>query len=214
METNAPSVVCAQCSYINPPQARGCNGCGVAFGGYAPMPPTQYSAPEGNSYAQAPQAWPSRPQDAQGRWEPTQLSEKPKQKLPMAIIILFSLGGIGCVFLIVISKLSQPVYINAGQQGVVAGPKSTTVTAFTDEQAFNDYNLAMSRNDEMGIMELGFKNRFFHIEAGSKVLILDIDQFRNEEGKMYEVRVLDGSHVGKVGYVSTTGIRPIAQAKK
>src|SRR5256885_1872794 len=33
--SNGPSVVCAKCSYINPPQTRICKGCGAEFGGYA-----------------------------------------------------------------------------------------------------------------------------------------------------------------------------------
>src|SRR5262245_58897066 len=37
MDFNASTVVCARCNYVNPPQSHFCNGCGVAFGGYAPI---------------------------------------------------------------------------------------------------------------------------------------------------------------------------------
>lgn len=91
-----------------------------------------------------------------------------------------------------------PKRLATGQQGTA---KSDTLAA-VDDPSWDAMWKAITAKDQMGITELMLRGKVFMISQGTKVQAID------SSFTATKVRVLDGSHIGKAGWVPYEMVGP------
>jgi Double zinc ribbon len=201
---------CSSCGNALPEGSRFCNNCGLPFnlglssGAVPPGQPKIISNGARPTYNQRVSAYQNV---AIGKQLLKTLGLTQKDIVIAVSITAAIVVGIILIALISNTSDSSNVYIPAGQTGIVTDSKLTPVAFFANEQSLNDAHEAAAHHDEIGQLQQVFAGRMFFVDCNTKVLVLGVDNFRSDKRTMYKTRVLEGDHIGQIGYVPTENVR-------
>lgn len=106
-------------------------------------------------------------------------------------------GAVLILFFLTIVGEAQSI----GQVGILRGVEAaSTVPVGVDAKAVDAFFAALASNDKEGIDELLNAHRIYIVDSGTKVRVLHVHGL---VAMTTEVRILEGMHKGKRGFVSS-----------
>lgn len=115
------------------------------------------------------------------------------QKNKGALIFSFLVG----LFILYSYQANPPQKMAARGDNVsiIAGSNSATVPVATTKEADDEYSKALHSKDQIGYDLLFSSGKMFRVDAGTKALVID------RTVNMAQLRILEGKHQGKSGWV-------------
>lgn len=99
-------------------------------------------------------------------------------------------------------------FVGIGEKGILSMEGLSSIWVAVDKESYNAFTKAFYAGDEHGYMELLLLGKVFMVENDTAVLVIDHWGFLDIA---YRIRVLEGTHEGKGGWVSYKFVKPKKQ---
>lgn len=115
------------------------------------------------------------------------------QKNKGALIFAFLVG----LFVMYSYQTNPPQKMAArgDKVSIISGKDSATAPVATTKEVDDEYSKALSSKDQIGYDSLFASGKMFRVDAGTEALVIDRSM------NMAQLRILEGKHEGKTGWV-------------
>lgn len=116
----------------------------------------------------------------------------------MLLTVVVSLGGCS------VENSSHPS-VPVGKEGILTRDVGTASPVAVTEEAMDQFLKAWRANDKYGVGSMFVSGLVFSVDHGTKVLVIDSKTFKRK------IRILEGEHKYRAGWVAYEWVRPIGQ---